>query len=84
MPTRTVTMLLGAALAAVIAQPTAARAAEAVSLLSVQSGHSVMIQTHGLTRVAVGDGRIAGVLPIVPDSPMPLIPSGVNGEGVTV
>jgi len=64
MPTRTVTMLLGAALAAVIAQPAAARAAEAVSLLSVQSGHSVMIQTHGLTRVAVGDGRIAGVLPI--------------------
>ncbi len=38
--------------------------AETVSLLSVQSGHSVLLQTPGLARVAVGDGRIAGVLPI--------------------
>lgn len=38
--------------------------AETVSLLSVQSGHSVLLQTPGLSRVAVGDGRIAGVLPI--------------------
>ena len=44
--------------------PGAARAADVVSLLSVQSGHSVVMQTPGLSRVAVGDARIAGVLPI--------------------
>ena len=41
-----------------------AAAAETVQILSVQSGHSVILQTPGLSRVAVGDGRIAGVLPI--------------------
>jgi pilus assembly protein CpaC len=38
--------------------------AQGVSLLSVQSGHSTVIMTPGLERVAVGDGRIAGVVPI--------------------
>src|SRR5665213_1881336 len=38
--------------------------ADPVTLLSVQSGHSVLLNTHGLTRVAVGDGRIAGVVPV--------------------
>ncbi|MGZ3542768.1 MAG: type II and III secretion system protein family protein [Vulcanimicrobiaceae bacterium] len=38
--------------------------ADSVSLLSVQSGHSVLLNTDGLTRVAVGDGRIAGVVPV--------------------
>ncbi|HEY1655651.1 MAG TPA: pilus assembly protein N-terminal domain-containing protein [Candidatus Tumulicola sp.] len=38
--------------------------ADAVTLLSVQSGHSLLLSAHGLTRVAVGDGRIAGVLPV--------------------
>jgi len=38
--------------------------ADQVSLLSVQSGHSVLLRADGLTRVAVGDGRIAGVVPI--------------------
>ncbi len=51
------------ALAALTAGPAAAQT-EAVQLLSVQSGHSVLLQTPGLTRVAVGDGRIAGVVPI--------------------
>ncbi len=64
MRTRLVGMVLGAALTAVIGAPTPAPAAETLSLLSVQSGHSVVLQTPGLTRVAVGDGRIAGVLPI--------------------
>jgi pilus assembly protein CpaC len=41
-----------------------APAAESIQLLSVESGHSVLLQTPGLSRVAVGDGRIAGVLPI--------------------
>lgn len=32
--------------------------------ISLQSGHSIVIAEPGLTRVAVGDGQIAGVLPI--------------------
>lgn len=40
-----------------------ARAA-GVTMLSVQSGHSLLLSAPGLTRVAVGDGRIAGVLPV--------------------
>ena len=60
-------MLLGIAgalaLAALAAGPAAAQS-ESVQLLSIQSGHSVLLQTPGLSRVAVGDGRIAGVVPI--------------------
>lgn len=41
-----------------------AYAAERVSLISLQSGHSVILKTSGLQRLAVGDGRIAGVVPI--------------------
>lgn len=37
---------------------------ESVQLLSVQSGHSVLLQTPGLNRIAIGDSRIAGVVPI--------------------
>ena len=62
MRTRLYGMLAAAALTAAAAAPAAA--AQAVSLLSVQSGHSVVLATPGLSRVAVGDGRIAGVLPI--------------------
>ena len=40
------------------------KAAAQVSLLSVQSGHSTVLATPGLSRVEVGDGRIAGVVPI--------------------
>jgi Flp pilus assembly secretin CpaC len=38
--------------------------ADQVTLLSIQSGHSVLLKAEGLTRVAVGDGRIAGAVPI--------------------
>ncbi|HKU81127.1 MAG TPA: pilus assembly protein N-terminal domain-containing protein [Candidatus Tumulicola sp.] len=38
--------------------------AAAPTLISVQSGHSLLLNAHGLSRVAVGDGRIAGVVPI--------------------
>jgi Flp pilus assembly secretin CpaC len=38
--------------------------ADEVSLLSVTTGHSLVIETPGLTRVAVGDGRIASVVPV--------------------
>src|SRR5690349_462816 len=55
-------VVLGCAPAALPAA--AARSIQAASLLSVQSGHSVVLRTSGLSRVAVGDGRIAGVVPI--------------------
>jgi Flp pilus assembly secretin CpaC len=60
------TWLTGLLAAAVVLTTLAlpAPAAETVSLLSVESGHSVLLQTPGLVRVAVGDERIAGVLPI--------------------
>lgn len=64
MRTRLFGLLAGAALAVLTASAPAPAPAETVSLLSVQSGHSVLLQTPGLARVAVGDGRIAGVLPI--------------------
>lgn len=41
-----------------------ASAADEMRTLTLRSGHSVVLQTPGLSRVAVGDGRIAGVLPI--------------------
>jgi Flp pilus assembly secretin CpaC len=47
-----------------IASFAGAAGADAVQLLSVQSGHSVLVSAEGLTRVAVGDGRIAGVVPV--------------------
>ena len=39
-------------------------AADAIQLLSLQSGHSIILNASGLERVAVGDGKIAGVVPI--------------------
>jgi pilus assembly protein CpaC len=41
-----------------------ASAGDSVSTISVESGHSIVLRTPGLERVAVGDSRIAGVLPI--------------------
>jgi Flp pilus assembly secretin CpaC len=43
---------------------TAPAQADSVAILSLQTGHSIIISTNGLSRVAVGDGRIAGVVPI--------------------
>ncbi|MBC5828993.1 MAG: pilus assembly protein N-terminal domain-containing protein [Candidatus Eremiobacteraeota bacterium] len=40
-----------------------ARAAD-VTFLSLNSGHSIVVPVPGLSRVAVGDGTIAGVIPI--------------------
>ncbi len=54
-------MLAAAAFTAGLAAPAYA---QTISRLSVQSGHSVLLQTPGISRVAVGDSRIAGVLPI--------------------
>ncbi len=38
--------------------------ADSVTLVSIQSGHSILLKAEGLTRVAVGDGRIAGIVPV--------------------
>jgi pilus assembly protein CpaC len=43
--------------------PVSAGAASAVTL-TVQTGQSIIVQTPGLTRVAVGDAKVAGVVPI--------------------
>jgi len=60
---RTIAALLAFA-SAQFAFTNGAAAAEPVSLISLQSGHSVILRTPGLQRLAVGDGRIAGVVPI--------------------
>lgn len=61
MHTRLVRMLAAAAFTAGLAAPAHA---QTISRLSVESGHSVLLQTPGISRVAVGDSHIAGVLPI--------------------
>src|SRR5271165_1468572 len=38
--------------------------AEPVAILAVQTGHSIILPAAGLTRIAIGDGRIAGAIPI--------------------
>jgi len=38
--------------------------AEPVTMLSIETGHSLILDSPGLTRIAIGDGRIAGVVPI--------------------
>ncbi len=38
--------------------------AQSIAFLSLQSGHSTIVNTAGLTRAAVGDGRIAGVVAV--------------------
>jgi Flp pilus assembly secretin CpaC len=38
--------------------------ADQITLLSVPSGHSAVLSAPGLTRVATGDGKIAGVIPV--------------------
>lgn len=42
----------------------ASHAAELVSVISLQSGHSVILQTPGITKIAIGDGRIVGAVPV--------------------
>jgi len=38
--------------------------ADSIQILSIQTGHSVILNAAGISRVAVGDGRIAGVVPV--------------------
>ncbi len=51
-------------LIAALAAPAAPVCADQITLVSIQSGHSILLKAEGLTRVAVGDGRIAGVVPV--------------------
>ena len=53
-----------AALAALVLVSFAPVRADEITTLSVRSGHSIVVPAPGLARVAVGDGRIAGVIPI--------------------
>jgi pilus assembly protein CpaC len=61
---RPVGLLLAALCGALWLSASGPASADQVSLLSVSTGHSLILETPGLTRVAVGDGRIAGVVPI--------------------
>ncbi len=65
---RTRTVLSSAILALGVATSFAAAptkaAADSVQVLSLQTGHSIILNFESLTRVAVGDGRIAGVVPV--------------------
>jgi Flp pilus assembly secretin CpaC len=56
--------IVATAAALALAAYAAPAAADQVMLLSIQSGHSALVQADGLTRVAIGDGRIAGVVPV--------------------
>jgi Flp pilus assembly secretin CpaC len=56
--------LLSFVVAAGILACAAPVSADSVTLLSIQSGHSILLKAEGLTRVAVGDGRIAGIVPV--------------------
>ncbi|GAC1395349.1 MAG: hypothetical protein NVS1B2_21540 [Vulcanimicrobiaceae bacterium] len=61
---RTRTYVTSGIAALAILTGSAPAAADAVQILSIQTGHSVIINAGGLSRVAVGDGRIAGVVPV--------------------
>ncbi len=61
METRNALLALIASLAIVAPAPARAQGIDAISLTS---GRSTTIEAPGLTRVAVGDGKIAGVVPV--------------------
>jgi len=53
-----------AALALTLTGAAVPASADQVTIVSVQTGHSLVVDAPRLTRVAVGDSRIAGVVPI--------------------
>jgi len=58
-------VLAGAALAMGLLSSSGTPAgAESTAILAVQTFHSIILNTPNLTRIAIGDGRIAGVVPI--------------------
>ncbi len=56
--------ILALGVSTTIAGAPIAAAADSVQVLSLQTGHSIILNFESLTRVAVGDGRIAGVVPV--------------------
>src|SRR5579871_6275532 len=58
------TFVTCAVLASVIGVIGAPARADQPTILAIQTGHSVVIDVKELNRVAVGDGHIAGVVPI--------------------
>ncbi len=50
--------------ASALAMPAAPASAADGSILSLQTGHSIVVRANGVTRLAVGDGRIAGLVPV--------------------
>jgi Flp pilus assembly secretin CpaC len=61
---RTRTYLASALATFSLVSATVPAAADSIQILSLQTGHSIILDAAGLNRVAVGDGRIAGVVPI--------------------
>jgi len=61
---RTRTYLASALTALMLVSGKVPAAADSIQILSLQTGHSIILNADGLNRVAVGDGRIAGVVPI--------------------
>jgi len=61
---RTRTAIASALSAFALVSSAVPAAADSVQILSLQTGHSIILNAEGLNRVAVGDGRIAGVVPI--------------------
>ena len=61
---RTIVSAVAAAAIFLLSNGAVVRAADYGTLLSVQSGHSVVVPLPGVTRVAIGDARIAGVLAV--------------------
>jgi len=59
-----ITRIIASAVVPILVAVAAPVSADQVALISIQSGHSVLLKAEGLTRVAVGDGRIAGAVPI--------------------
>ena len=56
--------LAAASVSAVTAAAMVPASSEAVAVYSIQTGRSIVLKTPGLERVAVGDSRIAGIVPL--------------------
>jgi pilus assembly protein CpaC len=61
---RTRTSLASALASFALVSGTVPAGADSIQIISLQTGHSIILSSPGLNRVAVGDGRIAGVVPI--------------------
>lgn len=62
--TSSLTRLAALASIAAVATPSLPATAKEVGILSLESGRSIVVQAPGLTRLAIGDGKVAGVVPV--------------------